>query len=79
MLGTKGDVSPKGDHPRFVTVPVDKPILIPDRKGNNRLDIFQNLPTNPKIGLLFFIPGVNETLRINGTAEIIDDAALVRS
>jgi hypothetical protein len=78
VLGTEGDVSPKGDHPGFVTVLDDKRILIPDRGGNNRLDSLQNLLANSKIGLLFFIPGVNETLRINGTAEITGDAELLK-
>jgi PPOX class probable FMN-dependent enzyme len=77
VLGTEGDVSPKGDHPGFVTVLDDNKILIPDRGGNNRLDSLQNLLANPRIGLLFFIPGVNETLRINGTAEITGDAELL--
>ncbi|NQV56473.1 MAG: pyridoxamine 5'-phosphate oxidase family protein [Rhodospirillales bacterium] len=77
VLGTVGDVSPKGDHPGFVQVLGDNEILIPDRHGNNRLDSMQNILTNPKVGLLFFIPGVDETLRINGTAEITNDAALL--
>jgi hypothetical protein len=68
-----GDISPKGDAPGFVQVLDDKTIAIPDRPGNNRLDTFTNLLSNPAVGLLFLIPGVDETLRINGTAEIHDD------
>lgn len=77
LLGTEGDISPKGDHPGFVTVLDDNRILIPDRSGNNRLDSLQNILTNPKVGLLFMIPGITETLRINGTAEIVNDADLL--
>lgn len=73
-LGTEGDISPKGDAPGFVAVLDDTRILIPDRSGNNRLDSYQNILSNPKVGLLFMIPGLNETLRINGTAEITSDA-----
>ena len=71
------DASPKGDHPGFVQVLDDNTIAIPDRPGNNRLDSMENLLTNPAIGLIFFIPGVNETLRINGFTEIRDDAELL--
>jgi PPOX class probable FMN-dependent enzyme len=71
------DASPKGDHPGFVQVLDDRTIAIPDRPGNNRLDSMENILANPAVGLIFFIPGVNETLRINGVAEIRDDAALL--
>jgi PPOX class probable FMN-dependent enzyme len=71
------DASPKGDHPGFVQVLDDETIGIPDRPGNNRLDTMENILVNPAIGLIFFIPGVNETLRINGTAEISDDPELL--
>jgi len=71
------DASPKGDHPGFVQVLDDNTIAIPDRPGNNRLDSMDNLLANPAIGLIFFIPGVNETLRINGFAEIRDDVELL--
>ena len=71
------DASPKGDHPGFVQVLDDNTIAIPDRPGNNRLDSMENLLANPAIGLIFFIPGVNETLRINGFAEIRDDVELL--
>ena len=72
------DASPKGDFPGFVKVLDDYNIGIPDRPGNNRLDTMENLLANPAIGLIFFIPGVNETLRINGTVEIRDDADLMK-
>ena len=72
------DASPKGDFPGFVKVLDDYNIAIPDRPGNNRLDSMENLLANPAIGLIFFIPGVNETLRINGTVEIRDDADLMK-
>jgi PPOX class probable FMN-dependent enzyme len=67
------DVSPRGDPPGFVHVADAHTLLIPDRPGNNRLDTMTNILHNPKIGLIFFIPGVDETLRINGDARIIDD------
>ncbi|MBI2519746.1 MAG: pyridoxamine 5'-phosphate oxidase family protein [Bdellovibrio sp.] len=67
------DCSPKGDQPGFVKIVDDKTIVIPDRKGNNRLDSLVNIIHNPKIGLLFFIPGRNETLRVNGRAKICHD------
>lgn len=82
LIGTQGteggaDVSPKGEDPGFVHVLDDATIAIPDRPGNNRLDGFQNILENPKVGLIFLIPGVDETLRINGIAEIRDDADLL--
>ena len=77
VLGTEGDVSPKGDAPGFVQVIDDNTILLPDRKGNNRLDSMQNLLKNPAVGLIFLIPGITETLRINGSAEITSDPALL--
>ena len=77
VMATDGDASPKGDAPGFVQVIDDNTIVIPDRRGNNRLDSMQNLLRNPKVGLLFFVPGVNETLRINGIAKITTDAALL--
>jgi PPOX class probable FMN-dependent enzyme len=72
------DASPKGDHPGFVQVIDDETVAIPDRPGNNRLDTMENILVNPAIGLIFFIPGVNETLRINGTAAINDDPDLLQ-
>ena len=69
------DVSPRGDPPGFVHVADANTLLIPDRPGNNRLDTMSNIMHNPKVGLLFFIPGLGETLRVNGNARIIDDEA----
>jgi uncharacterized protein len=70
------DVTPKGDRPGFVAVLDDVTIAIPDRPGNNRLDTWENVIANPSIGLLFLIPGMDETLRINGEARITADAGL---
>jgi PPOX class probable FMN-dependent enzyme len=67
------DVSPRGDPPGFVRVADDHTLLIPDRPGNNRLDTMTNIFKNPKVGILFFIPGLDETLRVNGDARIITD------
>jgi hypothetical protein len=67
----KADVSPRGDPPGFVQVLDDETLLIPDRSGNNRLDTFSNIIANPNVGLIFFVPGMEETLRIDGTAEIV--------
>jgi len=77
VMGTRGDVSPKGDPPGFVKVLDDNTLIIPDRKGNNRLDGYRNILEDPEVGLIFFVPGVSETLRVNGTAEITDDADLL--
>jgi PPOX class probable FMN-dependent enzyme len=80
-LGTSGeggsDVTPRGDAPGFVHVLDDRTLLIPDWQGNNRLDSLSNIVTNPSVGLLFMIPGVNETLRINGVGEITIEPAVV--
>lgn len=73
------DNSPKGDEPGFVRVLDERTIGIPDRKGNNRLDSITNLLDDPRVGLIFFIPGVDETLRINGRAEISVDPALLEA
>ncbi|WP_157014503.1 pyridoxamine 5'-phosphate oxidase family protein [Mesorhizobium xinjiangense] len=67
------DVTPKGDKPGFVAVLDDHTIAIPDRPGNNRLDTLENILVNPAVGLIFFVPGMNETLRINGEARITAD------
>ncbi len=69
------DVSPRGDPPGFVHVADAHTLLIPDRPGNNRLDTMSNIMHNPRVGLIFFIPGLGETLRVNGDAAIIDDQA----
>jgi uncharacterized protein len=71
------DASPKGDAPGFVQVPDERTILIPDRVGNNRVDSLQNILANPRIGLIFFLPGYQETLRVNGRAEISTDPTLL--
>lgn len=65
-----GDVSPRGGEPGFVHALDDTHIAFPDRPGNNRLDTLTNIVHNPAVGLLFFLPGVEEMLRINGTAAI---------
>ncbi|QOF69296.1 pyridoxamine 5'-phosphate oxidase family protein [Aminobacter sp. NyZ550] len=70
------DVTPKGDKPGFVAILDDATIAIPDRPGNNRLDTLENVIVNPAVGLLFLIPGMNETLRINGDARLTADPAL---
>lgn len=77
VLATAGDASPKGDPPGFVRVLDDKTILIPDRVGNNWVDSMQNVLADPRVALLCFLPGLNETLRINGRAEITTDPALL--
>lgn len=64
------DVSPKGDAPGFAVVADDHTLLIPDRRGNNRIDGLRNIVENPEVGVLFMVPGVNETYRINGTARL---------
>jgi len=69
------DVSPKGDPAGFVEVEDDRHVLIPDRPGNNRIDGLLNILRHPQVALLFLIPRVDETLRVNGTAEIVDDPA----
>jgi hypothetical protein len=71
------DASPKGDMPGFVRVVDDTTLLIPDRLGNNRVDTLSNLLLRPGVGLIFFVPGVNETLRVNGRAEVTTDPALL--
>jgi len=72
-----GDVTPRGDSPGFVHVLDDQTLLVPDWPGNNRLDSLTNIVANPNVGLLFLIPGVNETLRVNGAAEVTLEAALL--
>jgi hypothetical protein len=72
------DVTPRGDPVgQFVVIQDDRTLLIPDRRGNNRVDSLRNLITDPRIALLFLIPGVGETLRVNGRAEISIDPALL--
>jgi len=73
----KGDVTPRGDPPGFVTVLDDRTLLIPERLGNKRGDTLNNVLTHPNVGLIFLIPGVDETLRVNGRASVVDDPALL--
>jgi PPOX class probable FMN-dependent enzyme len=81
IVGTQGpdaaDNSPRGDFPGFVQVADDHTLLIPDRRGNNRLDTLHNVLRNPRIGLLFLIPGINEAFRVNGEAALSRDPALL--
>ena len=70
------DVSPRGGEPGFVRVADDKTLEIPDFPGNNRLDTLTNIVSNPEVAAIFLVPGMDETLRINGTAEIRDDTEL---
>jgi len=73
------DCSPKGDQPGFVQVAEGgRTLFIPDRRGNDRIDGLKNLIEDPRIALIFFVPGVNETYRVNGRAEISQDADLKR-
>lgn len=67
------DVSPKGDPAGFVKILSEKLLAIPDRPGNKRADTFTNIIQNPNIGLIFLIPGIKETLRVNGKAKIVTD------
>lgn len=67
------DCSPRGDYPGFVKLLDEKTLAIPDRVGNNRLDTFENLATDPRIGLIFLVPGHRESLRVNGTAYLSED------
>ena len=71
------DVSPRGDPPGFVRVLDDATLLIPDRPGNKRVDTMHNVLENPRVALLFLVPGINECLRVNGRAEITTDQALL--
>ena len=81
VLATSGpgglDTSPRGDPKGFVTVEDEKTLLIPDRRGNNRVDSLRNIIADPRVALLFLIPGVGETLRVNGRAAITTDPALL--
>jgi uncharacterized protein len=73
------DVSPKGDAPGFVRVLDERHLVIPDRPGNKRLDGLRNLLANPHVGLIFLIPGREETLRVNGRASIVRDEDILES
>lgn len=71
------DVSPKGDPPGFVQLVDEHTIAIPERKGNRRADTFTNVLQNPAVALICFVPGMDETMRINGTASLTTDPALL--
>jgi PPOX class probable FMN-dependent enzyme len=70
------DCSPRGDPAGFVRIGDDRTLLLPDRRGNNRLDTLRNLVADPRIALLFLVPGIGTTLRVNGTAVLSTDDAL---
>ncbi len=76
-LATSGpgglDVSPRGNAPGFVVVEDDKTLLLPERRGNNRIDSLRNIVADPRVALLFLVPGKGETLRVNGRAVIVAD------
>jgi PPOX class probable FMN-dependent enzyme len=65
------DVTPRGDPPGFVKVLDERRLLIPDRAGNNRIDSLENILEDPRVGLIFFLPGLQETLRVNGLARVV--------
>jgi len=71
------DVSPRGDLPGFVAAPDDHTLLLPDRPGNNKLETLSNILENPNVALIFFVPGRNDSLRVNGRARITTDPALL--
>jgi PPOX class probable FMN-dependent enzyme len=71
------DATPRGDAPGFVQVLDATTLLMPDRRGNNRVDTFLNIAENPHVGLLFMVPGIKETLRVNGHARITTDKAML--
>ena len=81
VLATGGpgglDASPRGDAPGFVVVEDEKTLLVPDRRGNNRVDSLRNIIADPRVALFFLVPGIGETLRVNGRAEIRTDPALL--
>jgi len=81
VLATSGpdglDASPRGDPAGFVVVEDEKTLLLPDRRGNNRMDSLLNIIADPRVALLFLVPGVGETLRVNGSARISVDPALL--
>jgi uncharacterized protein len=83
LLATSGvdglDCSPRGDPAGFVRIVDEKTVMIPDRRGNNRVDSLRNIITDPRVALLFMIPGINNTMRINGRAAISRNAALCES
>src|SRR5580693_4098670 len=82
-LATSGpeglDCSPRGDLPGFVRIHDDKTLMMPDRRGNNRVDSLRNIVRDPRVALLFLIPGSGSTLRVNGRAKVCTDADLLAS
>ena len=82
-LATSGpeglDCSPRGDKPGFVRIHDDKTLMLPDRRGNNRIDSLRNVVRDPRVALLFMIPGVGNTLRVNGRAHLSVEPALLAS
>ena len=83
VLATSGpeglDCSPRGDQPGFVRIVDERTLMIPDRRGNNRIDSLRNIVRDPRVALLFMIPGVGYTLRVNGRAEVSADPELLDS
>ncbi len=83
VLATSGpeglDCSPRGDRPGFVRIHDDRTLLLPDRRGNNRTDSLRNIVRDPRVALLFLIPGSGTTLRVNGRAHLTDDADVLES
>jgi PPOX class probable FMN-dependent enzyme len=82
MVGTSGadgrcDVSPRGDGPGFALVLDERTIVLPERPGNKRADTLGNIIDNPRIGVIFLVPGIEETLRVNGRAGIVQDEWLL--
>ena len=75
----QADVSPRGDPAGFVQVLDDRTLAIPDRPGNNRLDTLSNIVANPEVGLLFMVPGFDDTLRVNGRAMLVRDPSLLET
>ncbi|QHQ35318.1 pyridoxamine 5'-phosphate oxidase family protein [Algicella marina] len=73
----RADVSPRGDPAGFVQILDERTLAIPDRPGNNRLDSLANIIANPTVGLLFLVPGYDETLRVNGQASLVTEPALL--
>src|SRR6201991_1451717 len=82
-LATSGpealDCSPRGDLPGFVRIHDDRTLMMPDRRGNNRIDSLRNIVRDPRVALLFLIPGSGSTLRVNGRAHVATDESLLAS
>ena len=77
-VGPEGvDASPRGDGPGFVVVEDPHTLLLPDRRGNNRVDTLRNIVRDPRVALLFLVPGLGETLRVNGTGTVLVEPALL--